>query len=221
VELAAEIRFARLADRLAGAGAPEALVTLARQASTQERTHAGYCATLAVAYGHAPPPADEKTLVGEAAPAGMTTRERLVYEVVAASCVAETESMTTLTTLLDRVTEPRLREILRELASDEVNHSRLGWGYLAFEHARGPVAFLSGLMPRMLSSVIPEGMYGPPPPEREVHELLAHGVLTHTLRKDLFAATLNEVILPGLERYGVDTAPARGWLGCPAERLSE
>jgi hypothetical protein len=72
-----------------------------------------------------PPP---ETRLLEYAPPELTPEQRLTYEVVAQSCVSETESMATLVTLLDAARDETLRSILHELARDEVGHARIGWG---------------------------------------------------------------------------------------------
>jgi hypothetical protein len=41
---------------------------------------------------------------------------------------------------------------------------------------------------------------------------LNHGVLPHTRKRETFVKALRDVVFPGLERFGVDTAPARAWV---------
>lgn len=217
VELEAEDRFARLAGRLAELGAAAPLVELARRASRDEQRHAALCAEMASEYG-APVPAAGALPAAEIAPAGLALRGRVLYEVVAACCVAETGSMAVLTTLLASAREPRLRRVLRELAADEVGHARLGWAHLAGEHREGATAFLGPWLPAMLQGSIAEDLFRPASPDREDPALLDLGVLPHGQQREVFTGTLEEVVLPGLERCGVDTAPARAWL---AERRAE
>lgn len=211
VEREAEVRFARLADRLARLGAAPSLVDLARRASLDERRHAALCARTAARYGEtleeqAPPePA-------EIAPRHLAPRERVLYEVVAACCITETESMGVLTALLGRVRDVELCRVLRELAADEVRHSRLGWALLAAEHERGGTAFLGPLVPAMLEGSIAPDLFRPAGADREDEALLDHGVLPHVLKREVFVRMLEEVVFPGLERFGVDVAPARSWL---------
>ncbi|HEY6098340.1 MAG TPA: ferritin-like domain-containing protein, partial [Anaeromyxobacter sp.] len=136
VELEAEARFERLAGRMERIGAAGELVALARRASADERRHAALCAEQAALLGEtaAVGPVQD---VPEIAPATLPLGDRVLYEVVAACCISETESMGVLTTLLDAARAPGLRRTLRELASDEVQHARLGWAYLARAHAAG------------------------------------------------------------------------------------
>jgi hypothetical protein len=211
VERDAEARFARIAGRMARLGAPEPLVALARRASADERRHAALCARLAKGYGAAvsrrPPPADPP----EIAPRRLGAREALLYEVVAACCVAETESVSVLTMLLAAPAHPAVRSVLRTLARDEIAHARLGWAWLAHERGRGGISFLAPLVPAMLEGNGAD-LFVPAAGAAADPALLAHGVLPRLAHRDLFVRTLEEVVFPGLESFDVDAAPARAWL---------
>jgi hypothetical protein len=211
VELDAALRFARLAERLGELGEPESMVALARRAAEDEQRHAGLCEALAREYGQAVLP-EAPTAISEVAPARLTLRERVLYELVAACCITETESTAVLTTLLVPDGSPRVRTVLRDILRDEVVHSRLGWAHLSRAHAEGAVAFLGRYIPAMLEGGTSLRLFAPGSPEEESPELLRHGVLPHTRKREVFVQTLHEVVLPGLERFGVDTVPARRWL---------
>jgi hypothetical protein len=210
VELDAAARFERMAGRLEAMAAPQAIVEMARRAAGDEQRHARLCAEQVASYGETPPAADGPP--SEIAPRALTGRQKVLYEVVAACCITETESMAVLTELLGSVETDPLAAVLRELATDEVQHSRLGWAYLAHEHGQGETAFLGPLIPAMLRGTIIPDLFAPVAAEREDPALLGHGVLPHALKRQTFTRTLEEVVFPGLEEFGVDTAPARGWL---------
>ena len=156
----------------------------------------------------------EDVVLREVVPEGLGPPLRLTYEVVAACCIAETESSGTLTCLLgsDPPPEPRVREVLHAIARDEIHHGRLGWAYLA-QPARSehPHAFLGPLIPGML--VHAEPFYRPSPGgDLESEELLRLGVLPFSQKRQVFSAMLRQVIVPGLEKFGVDAAPTLAWL---------
>ena len=210
VELEAEARFAWLAGRLDSMAEGSTLATLARRAALDERRHAERCAELAAAHGTAVSGVVEPPTA--VAPAGLEPEEATCYELVAACCVAETGSVAVLTSLLATASAPRLRAVLHELARDEVDHARLGWAALARAHRRGSTGFLGPLLPAMLRGSVDDDFFLTVEPAREDPRLLDAGVLPHTARRDLFVETLTEVIFPGLERSGVDTAAGRAWL---------
>jgi hypothetical protein len=211
VELEAEARFARLAERLEGIGAAPAMVALARRSSQEEGRHALLCAELARSYG-ASVASTVSAPLPEITPSGLQLRGQVLYEIVASCCITETESMGVLTTLLDAASSPDLRQVLRELARDEVGHSRLGWAHLASEHAQGTTAFLGPFVPSMLEGSIDPGLFDQAAPRAEDDGLLEHGVLPHRIKREVFRRTLQEVVFPGLEQLGVDAGPGRAWL---------
>ncbi len=211
VELEAEARFARLAGRLEQIGAAPAVAELAHRASKEERRHADLCARMAEEYGE-PARASAAVAVPDIVPSGLLLRGQVLYEMVAACCITETESIGVLTTLLGFVRGEPMRRVLHELAQDEVGHSRLGWAHLASEHAQGATSFLGPFIPSMLEGSIDPDLFQPAAPEREDRALLEHGVLPHGLKRRVFVRTMEEVVFPGLDRFGVDAAPARAWL---------
>jgi hypothetical protein len=211
VEREAHARFARLAGWLHWAGFPGALCDLALRASFDERRHAALCEGLAT--GLEASPADLPAATPEVlAPAGLSPGATVLYEAVAACCVTETGSVGVLTALLGEVRGGRMRRVLRELAADEVGHSRLGWAVLAAEPDRGAAAALSPWVPAMLSGSIEAGLFQPGPPEDEDDALLEFGVLPRALRREVFVRTTLDVVLPGLSEGGVDPEPGRRWL---------
>jgi hypothetical protein len=211
VELDAALRFARLGERLETLAAPEALVSLARRAASDEQRHAALCEELAIAYGQLALP-EPPAAVAEVAPPGLPLRQQVLYELAAACCITETESAAVLTMLNAADTEPRVRQVLHDLLRDEVVHSRLGWAYLAREHEAGEVAWLGRHIPFMLAGSISPTLFASGTPAEESPMLQRHGVLPHAHKRATFVRTLEEVVLPGLERFGVPTAPARQWL---------
>ena len=199
VEREATARFARLAAEIASFDPGSPVIAMLQKAADDERRHAQLCADLA---GDADSGAASDARI---APASFDARSATLYETVAACCITETESVATVASLLSEEADPQVREVLHEIARDEVGHSRMGWAHLAREAAAMDVAFLSRWIPSMLA-----GSIGPDSPEDE--ELLRYGVLSPARKRQIFALTLLEVIFPGLEQFGIDTAPARAWL---------
>ena len=209
VEQDAARRFERLAAAIAGFDPGSPIPPLLLGAAEDEKKHAEICAALCASYGQTPEAASERT---EIAPGTLGLRAAVLYEIVAACCISETESVATLATLLSREAEPQVERALREIARDEVSHGRMGWAHLAREAERTDVSFLSPLIPAMLAGSVEDALFAPADPERESADLLRHGVLPHSQKREVFVGTLESVVLPGLEKFGVDPGPARAWL---------
>ena len=146
------------------------------------------------------------------APGSLGPRAAVLYEVVASCCITETESVATLTTLLAEQVEPRVEKVLREIAKDEVLHGRIGWAHLAREASISDVSFLSPWIPAMLAGTVGEGLFTAADADLQSRELLRHGVLPHSLKRSIFVGTLEGVVFPGLEKFGISSRPARQWL---------
>jgi len=208
VETEAALRFSRLASAIAAFDPLSPVPALMQGAARDEEKHAAICAGLAAGYGEAPAAGRD----GPIAPRALDARAAVLYEVVAACCITETESVTTLTTLLAQDAEPPVRAALREIARDEVRHGRMGWAHLAREAATTDVSFLASLIPAMLSGTVDASLFAPADPELESADLLRHGLLPHSTRRTVFTGTLDDVVFPGLANFGVDVRPARDWL---------
>jgi hypothetical protein len=214
VEREAAARFSRLAEEIVAFDPESPVPAMLRRAADDERRHEALCAELAG--GGLPSDASD----GRIAPPSLGPREAALYEMVAACCITETESVATVASLLAEDAVPRVREVLHEIARDEVAHARMGWAHLAREVAAIEVGFLSRWIPSMLAGAAGDQLFADGAPELESAELLRHGVLPLSRKREIFAQTLREVILPGLEQFGISTAPARDWhaarMGDPA-----
>jgi hypothetical protein len=212
VEHEAARRFDRLAAAIPRFDPESPIPPLLRRAADDERRHAALCARLAAGYGE--PARDPGTDVAITPPA-LSARDGILYEMVAACCITETESVATVTTLLGGPLVPDVEKVLREIARDEVGHGRMGWAHLAREASQRDVTFVSRWIPAMLAGTIDDALIaGDPSPEPD--DLLAHGVFPLARKREVFVGTLEEVVLPGLEKFGIDAAPARAFI---AERL--
>jgi hypothetical protein len=209
VETGASLRFAALAQGIRAAGAPPKLVDLALRASADEVRHAAHCADILRGHGAEVPPPETRLLFF--GPRDLGPEQRLAYEVVAQSCISETESMATLVTLLDAAGDAQLKAILQELARDEVQHARIGWAYLAWAKDRLDLSFLSGFLPAMASGATGPELFQPSEPGADDPGLLRWGVVPKHARRRIYLETLDSVVIPGFEQYGVATGPLRAW----------
>jgi hypothetical protein len=214
VEHDAAHRFTRLAGTISSFDRESPVIALMHRAAADEVRHAGLCEELAASYQHpVQAPVDPES---EIAPAKLATRQAVLYEVVAACCITETESVATVATLLAEPAEPRVREILHLIARDEVVHGRMGWTHLAREAASTDVTFLSAWIPAMLAGTVDDTLFADAAEEEPADALMRHGVLPQARKREIFVGTLRDVVFPGLEKFGIDLGPARAWLDARA-----
>lgn len=204
----AAARFLRLADRLAGVGAPPAVVELAVTAVEDERRHRAECAAMAERHGHDALVFAEET-APEVAPPALAPAERVLYESVAFCCITESINAALLAHTLSAVTDAETRRVVRDILADEVSHSRIGWGHLASRTDLSP--FLAPWLPVMLEATVPEALFGGSD-DGAGEGLVAYGVLSRATLQQIFLETMSEVVLPGLRRFGVATDPAEAFV---------
>jgi hypothetical protein len=214
-ELEAAQRFHALAPILRASRASEAVVGMTEEAATDELRHASLCRRLIEHFGGEPRP-DPQISLRWVSPPGLEPRERLLYEIVALSCMTETLSTALLGELVARARDPVCKEAMHSILRDEVNHSRLGWAFLAEEHARGAGDCVGRHLPAMLEATLGDELFvAAEAPDPRLTELAGLGSLERPERQRIVREALASVVFPGLERFGIDTGPGRRWLGAP------
>jgi hypothetical protein len=201
VEVEAALRFDALASQLSAFDGGSPVIAMLRAAAEDERRHVELCRALAAQ------PLTTPSTLPAIAPEGTSPRDVVLYEMIAACCIAETESVATLMLLLEHPMRDDIAKVVREIAGDEVRHAKMGWAHLAREAATRQVAFAGAWLPAMLEGSIAEGFDAP-----GGDELYTWGVLPPDAKRVVFDATLKDVVVPGLAHCGVDTAPALDWM---------
>ena len=207
--------FSRLLPQLMAAAATLEHKTTVLRMAMDELRHASLCAGVVGLLGGEP--VVETELRTEPLPEhedGSAT-EACLRNVMFVGCLSETVSIALLTEERELTREPVIRRVVEQLAADEVLHAKLGWSYLAAtwptldEDARArtnaylPVAFrylrakMHGAMP--LGVQLDEGLKT---------QLEALGVMSSEEGRELFAATVAEVIVPRLEDHGLSASAA-------------
>ena len=211
-ELESAQRFATLAPQLRELGASETITAMVVQAATDELRHAELCKDLIRHFGGVPA-SEQKTRVRRIAPPGVEGREAVLYELVALSCVTETLSTALLGELVGRARDPLCRRVMHSFLRDEVNHSRLGWAFLAEEYARGMRDCVGEHLSKLLDATLGGSFFSPAAAEDpRLTELAGLGSLELSERQRIVRETLDQVVFPGLERFGIETALGRRWL---------
>ncbi len=211
--------YENLARRLRAHGAAPETVARVAAAARDELRHRDRCAAMAGRAGTSPPPVSQARLRC-IAPHDLGEPARLCYEMIAFYCVTESINATLLLRSWSRARDAATRTTLHALLTDEVQHSRIGWGDLAAEGA-----FKEEIAPRvplMLAAAVHEEPFLAEPAPMESPALVAHGLLSQRERRRVFLEAMHDVVLPGLEHCRVETTAARRWLdactsGWPAD----
>ncbi len=206
--------FARLLPQLMAAAATLEHKTTVLRMAMDELRHASLCAGVVSLLGGEPEA--EAELRTEPLPEHEDgdAVEACLRNVLFVGCLSETVSIALLTEERELTREPVIERVVAQLAADEVLHAKLGWSYLA---ATWPA--LSAEAKTRMGAYLPvafrylrEKMHGAMPLGRAriegalKDELEALGVMSSEEGRALFAATVEEVILPRLEDHGL---PAR------------
>jgi ferritin-like protein len=219
-ELETAQRFRALAPVLQALGVSKTVVAMADQAAADELRHASLCRELIRHFGGDPPP-DPQISLRPIAPPGLQGRESVLYELVALACVTETLSTALLGELVTRARDPVCKQVMHSILRDEVNHSRLGWAFLAEERARGTRDCVGQYLPHMFAATLGDEFFcSTAAADPRLGELAGLGSLERPERQRIVRETLAHVVLPGLERFGIETAFGRRWLR-PGRRTPE
>jgi hypothetical protein len=210
-ERTATLRFERLARELRENDAAPQVIELAHQAIEDEKRHAILCKEIALEFGFPYRADDIEVEALPLAPPSFEPRDAVLYEVVAFCCITETVNTTMLVDTLNFAKDERIREAVRTILRDEVNHSRLGWAHLTHETSLGRGTFFSGDLIGMFSQLgIDEILERTG--TRETNALAHYGEINDERRISLFSTALYDIVLPGLESVGLDTEALRAWL---------
>jgi hypothetical protein len=201
--------FAALADQLARAGrvrvAPRVHAMVA-----EERRHGALCAAVVEALG-GDAVASVPALAAVPEDPDADALEAAVRNVLSVSCLSETVAVALIDAERRSAGPPALAALLTEILADEVGHARLGWRLLAdLAPDLGPglrerlsdwlVLAFAGLVDHELAHLPARPS---PSPAAE-----AVGVCDGHAARALFFATVEQVIVPGLQAHGLDAAGA-------------
>jgi len=207
-----------LARDLRSADALDAVVSLAVGMAEDERRHARICLEVAARY-------DDRSTTRVVprgtsfAPidriASVPTRATLAS--VAMCCIGEAIACVWIDASRDETGPSWLRAIGRKHLSDEVRHARVGWAHLASSRVtdrdRATIArWLPGLLRANVRSWL---AFDDRWPSEGFPE---HGLPSHAETASCVREAIDAIVLPGLERAGVDVSSARPYV---VEMLNE
>ncbi len=196
-EKRAAAMFRWLGEGLEAVDAHPVTLDLARRSVADEERHAVLCADLARGFGATVEVDDVR-----GPRARRRTRETVLAEVVGMCCINETVSAAILSAMQrnTRGTKGQVHGTVTTILRDEVVHARLGWSHLAFEARRGSVDGLSERIPMLVDAAL-AGVGDDTGPVSAAFEQV--GGLCYADRVGLFHEAMDQVVWPGLERFGV------------------
>lgn len=211
-ELATSGVFAQLDRDLRSFGAAREVLELSARAADDEVFHAELCALASEIYGEearplALPPAPTR-------PAFPVCSPRVHGALFAAlhSAINETIGVTYLSACLAEAHGRAARCVVKQLLSDEVRHSRIGWAVLASPQL-GPSdrVSIASFIPALLDVCVGTWLADI---ETDYPDDLppGHGCLHHSGIAQAVKDALLGVILPGLDHVGIDATAARQWV---------
>lgn len=205
--------FAAITAEVLVYGTPDTALKILARAVRDEVHHAEIAVDMAARYRGDnavlwPPPATFP--VPAFAPADPKLRATLL--VIALCCINETLACGILEGQLSIAKSPLTRAALQTVLADEIDHARAGWAHIVSpfvtEEMKKEIGG-GGWLPRLLHGRLKDLTDADSPfPGEQFPE---HGILTRKARKEIVATALKDVVFPGFDRAGLDTASARDW----------
>jgi hypothetical protein len=122
----------------------------------------------------------------------------------------ETFASVFLETSLELAKAPLARAAVQELLSDEIDHARLGWAHLATLGEAERKAVVPWLLPMARANL---GMWRDTrraySDDASIHR---HGAPPAGAVEAALVGAVTDLVIPGLERFALPTAPLRDWL---------
>jgi hypothetical protein len=192
------VGFGHVLEDLRQEQVPPQIVALAERAVEDEYQHSMWCRDWAVRFGHPGGEVEPRSLQPLVFPAVSERNNRLLR--IALCCFTETVGSVLLRLIRPVLTDPELLALNHRHLSDEVQHSRVGWGYLATLNA-AQKAFLSTRLSqlfRLLAFTCCEGS------EQDEEALVPYGYFTPRLLRAAHDEALRDLIFPGLDHLAIE-----------------
>lgn len=208
--------FSGLLPQLVEAEATVDVQTTVLRCAMDEIRHGALCGALVEALGGEP--AVETDLAPRPLPdhAGCTPRERALRNLLFVGCLSETAAVATTQEEREQTRDPVVRRVIDQICADEVLHARVGWAYvrevvpqLDRDELERTNRYLRTALAYFEAKEMDAMPLVPLPPDEGVRaDGLALGVCHNLEARELFYATMDDVILPGLEAAGLAAAAA-------------
>jgi hypothetical protein len=207
--------FSALVAQLMEAGASLDATAVVLRMAQDEIRHAEVCGEVVVALG-----GEVRIEPREVAPIsrhpGCGAEERALRNVIYGCCLSEIVNTARFVDMIDTMSDPYLRDVTRQLLSDEVLHGQFGFHYLEASRdwlERHPDVRASlGRYLRHAFAVLERQLSGAGAPPRVLSaDERALGLPDPARLPETFYQTVTGAIVPGLERFGIGAGEA--WAG--------
>lgn len=200
-ELTTALSFEYMLSDLQQLGAPHTLTELAERAIAEEHGHADWCLRFARLCADGAPLQPALAGTRPLRFEGASPRDQLLLRTIFGGCFSETIAVHVLVASQAELGLESVQRLNRQHVAEEVRHSRLGWGLLAWASldARDR-AMVSVFVPEMSRLAWHVWCGGERRADAQLHAL---GYLSQPLVQKACQEAFDRVIYPGLERNGV------------------
>lgn len=199
-ELRAAGSFAIISKTLAASGTPPDLVALADRAVEDERRHASVCSRVAAAYALELLPALRTLPIQVPGHAGASPALRRLLHVVGQCCLNETTGSAFLEGARAGATAPLAAAALHQLLTDEIDHARIGWAFLAMVDEPMRVAVASWV-PALIEANL--RAWRDRPRYAITDRLVEHGCPRWEDVDAVVVAAIDDLVKPGFVHLGI------------------
>lgn len=211
-EYASTTVFSALVAQLVEANATLDASAVALRMAQDEFRHSETCGQVVGAMGGSASARRETAVQPIAAHPGCGPEERALRNVLVTS-VSEMYSAAFFVASLDRMTDPYLRAVTRELLADEVLHARFGFYYLqgcaGWLAARPDVRASVTRYLRHVFAVCEREFVREPAARAAGADDDALGLVPGDVAREVFTDTMGSAVAPALEHFGLDAT--RSW----------
>jgi hypothetical protein len=216
--------FAMVHAALVRLEADAGVIAVAARAVDDELRHAALCMQMANRYQAASIPLGACAAGALTAPEDLpfspphhpearSARVRDALHVVGQCVFNETLASAYLTASLESAKTPLARAALRELLSDEIDHARVGWAYLATLPSDLRTDMEDWLKPIAISNLREWRaiVTAPRDPAVSTQDLAEHGLPSKAAVEDALLSAMRDLILPGLAHAGLRAGAVSQW----------
>jgi hypothetical protein len=209
--------FAGLCCQLMEAGATVDMEGIVLRMAQDELRHAEACAEVVTALSDARAPAVREVAAPVAPLAvhvGCSPEERALRNVIYGCCLSETVNSARFVSDIDAMSDPLLRDVTRQLLSDEALHAQFGFHYLrewsSWLDAHPDVRPSITRYLRYAFAVLERDLSGRDMADHKLDSAeLALGLSDPRRTREVFYTTMEGAVLPSLEQFGIEAQ--RAW----------